>query len=79
MWGLLSTIHAPINANDNSENKLYFCLGLLANLAYLMRPVDYRSILFVICDPFYTSHDVIPLVDMYACCSKQNLFKFDVF
>ena len=40
MWGFLATSYAPITANENLENKPYFCLGLLANLADILRPFD---------------------------------------
>ena len=55
IWGFLATSYAPITANDHLENKPYFCLGLLANLADLLISVD--SILFVlgIFDHFYPS------------------------
>ena len=45
MWGFLATSHAPITTNDSLANKPYFCLGLLANLEYLLRLVDARSII----------------------------------
>ena len=52
MWGLLATSHAPITANDIVSNKPYFCLGLLANLAYLLRPVDAILIILDVFIPF---------------------------
>ena len=44
-WGFLATSHAPVTAYDFLSNKLYFCLGLLSNLADLLRPVDARLII----------------------------------
>ena len=61
MWGLLPTSHTPITANYNLAKKTYFCMGLLANLADLLRPVDPRSTILVIFDPFSPSQDGIPL------------------
>ena len=61
MWGSLATSHAPITANDNLENKKYFCQGLLSNFADLLRPVDSISIILGIFDPFYPSQYGIPL------------------
>ena len=52
MWMFLATAHAPTTANENLENKPYFCLGLLANLADLLRPVNTISIVLVIFLPF---------------------------
>ena len=43
--GVLVNSHAPITANENLENKPYFCLGVLANLADLLIPVDTRLII----------------------------------
>ena len=40
MWGFLAASHAPIAANENLENKPYFYLSLLANLADILIPVD---------------------------------------
>ena len=45
IWGFLAASNAPITANENLSNKPYFCLGLLANLAYIMIPVDARSVI----------------------------------
>ena len=67
MWGLLATLHAPITANENLSNKPYFCLGLLANLEDLLRPVDARSIILGIFDPFSPSRYVIPLGMLDDC------------
>ena len=67
MWGILATSHAPINANGNLANKPYFCLGLLANLEDLLRPVDDRLIILGIFDPFSTSQDSIPLEELDDC------------
>ena len=61
MWEVLSTLPYPNIANNNLENKSYFCLGLLANLVYLQRLFDARSSVLVIFDPLYPSRDVIPL------------------
>ena len=52
MWDFLATAHAPITMNDNLENKPYFGLVLLANLADLLIPVDARSIVSGIFYPF---------------------------
>ena len=67
MWGVLNTSHDPITANENLSNKPYFCLGLLANLADILIPVDSRSIILVIFDPFYPSRDGIPLGTLGDC------------
>ena len=40
MWGFLAASHTPIAANENLENKPYFYLSLLANLADILIPVD---------------------------------------
>ena len=45
----LSTSHSPNTANDNLSNKAYLCLGLLANLADILRKVD---AIFIILDIF---------------------------
>ena len=67
MGSLLSTAYAPITANENLENKPYLCLVLLAKLADLLVPVDARSILLGIFDPFYFSRDCIPLGKLDNC------------
>ena len=51
-WGFLATSHDPINANDSSENKIIFCLGLLANFVGLLRPVGAGSIVLGILSLF---------------------------
>ena len=45
MWGFLATSYDSITSDDNSANKPYFCLSLLANLADILRPVDARLII----------------------------------
>ena len=65
--------------NENLSNKPYFCLGLLANLADLLRQVDARSIILGIFDPFYPSWGGIPLVTLDDYWVKQTLFKFYMF
>ena len=80
--GFLDTSHAPITANYNLANKPYFCLGLSANLADLLRPVDAISTILENFDPFYPlspSRYGIPMVALDDCWSKQTLFKFDMF
>ena len=67
MWGFLATSHAPINANENLENKPYFCLNLLANLVDLLRLVDARPIILGIFIPFIPSQDGIPLDELGYC------------
>ena len=67
MWGFLATSHAPITANDNLENKPYFCLGLLANLAYLLIPVDATLIILGIFYPLSPSQYGIPLGQWDDC------------
>ena len=52
MWGFLATSYDSITSDDNSANKPYFCLSLLANLADILRPVDARLIVLGIFDPF---------------------------
>ena len=79
IWVFLATSHDPINANDNLENKSYFWLGLLANLAGLLRPVIYRSILLDIFYPYSISIYGIPLGALNDCWEKRILLKFDVF
>ena len=54
MLGLLSTSHDPITANHNLANKPSF-LVLLSNLEDILRPVDDRSIILGIFDPFSAS------------------------
>ena len=63
MGRLLSTSHDPTTSNDNSSNKPFF-LGLLFNLSDLLIPVDSRSSIFGIFDPFSLLpplRDVTPL------------------
>ena len=61
MWGLLDTSHSALTYNEYLENKPYFCLGLLSNLADILRPVHSGSIVLVIFDSFSPSQDGIPL------------------
>ena len=64
MWRFLATSHAPITANDNLDNKPYFCSVLLANLEDIIRSGDDRLIILGIFDPFdplYPSQDGILL------------------
>ena len=61
MWGFLATSHYPITDNENLANKPFVCLGLLANLTDLLRPVDDISIILGIFDTFPSSQDGIPL------------------
>ena len=56
MCGFLATSHDPITANDNLANKPCFCVGLLANLVYILIPVDARSNLLGIFDLFLPSN-----------------------
>ena len=79
MWGFLATSHAPITDNENSENKPYFCLGLLSNLADILRPVDAILIVLGLVYPFSPSRDGISLGALDEYWEKQDLFKFDVF
>ena len=79
MCGFLYTSHAPITVNKNLSNKPYFCLSLLANLEDLLRPVDSRSIILGIFDPFSTSRYGILLGVLNYCWSKQTLLKFEFF
>ena len=67
IWGNLSTSHAPNTANDDLLNKTYFCLGLLSNLADLLRSVDARLVMLVIFDSFYPSRNVISLDALDDC------------
>ena len=67
MWGFLTTSHAPITANENLVNKPYFCLGLLANLTDLLRPVDSRLIILDIFDAVSPSLDSILLGALDDC------------
>ena len=81
MWGLLAASRAPITANENLSNKLYFCLGLLSNLAYILRPVDSISVILGIFYPFYPSLDIIPLVTLDYFLAKKllvNLMCFEL-
>ena len=78
MWGFLSTSHAPNNANENLSNKPYFCLGLLANLADILRPVYFRLIILGFFDPFLPSLYGIPLDKLDDCWGKK-LKKIDMF
>ena len=67
VWGFLATSRAPITSKNNLENKQYFCLSLLANLADLLKSVDARSLILGIFDSFYPSRDAIPLIWLYDC------------
>ena len=53
MHGLLASSNDTITAIDSLSNKPYFCLDLFANLVGLLRPVDDRSIILGIFDPFF--------------------------
>ena len=64
MLGFLATSYAPITDNDILTDKQYFCLGLLSNLADLLRPVDSISILLVLFGPFSHSQDGVPMGTM---------------
>ena len=76
--GLLAASHAPITANKNLSNKLYFCLGLLSNLAYILRPVDAILVILGILYPFYPSLDGITLGTLDDSLAIY-FGKFDVF
>ena len=78
IWGFLANSHTPINANENLENKPYFRLCLLSNLANLLRPVYSRSKFLGIFDPFSPSQDDIPLGTLGDRRAKF-FFIFDVF
>ena len=54
-------------------------MSLLANLSDLLRPVDSRSIILEIFDPFSPSKYGIPLSALDDCWEKQTLFNFDMF
>ena len=80
--GGLSTSRAPITSNESLENKQYFCLDLLAKREYILRPVDARSIILVIFDPFYTLSTFlsgIPLGALDDYWKKPTFFISDVF
>ena len=79
MWGFLSTSHFPITANENLANKYFFCLGLLANLADLLRPVDSRSIVLDLFDTFSPSLGGIPLGVLDDCWANGSFDKFYFF
>ena len=79
MWGFFSTSHAPITDNENISNKLYFCLGSLSNIAYILRPVDATSAILGIFYHFYPSRDGIPMVTLDDFWEKQTFDKFDAF
>ena len=79
IWGFLANSHTQINANENLENKPYFRLCLLSNLANLLRPVYSRSKFLGIFDPFSPSLDGIPLGELDDCWVKRSVFKFDIF
>ena len=79
MRGFLSTSHATIITNENLSNKPHLCMGLLYKLLDLLRPVDTRSIILGIFDPFYPSRDGIPLGTLGDCWAKLAFFKFYVF
>ena len=77
MWGFLATSHAPITSNENLSNKPYFYLGLLANLADLLIPVDAKSIVSGIFYPFTPlspSRYGIPLGVLYYCWAKTKFW-----
>ena len=78
MWGFLATSHSPITSNESSPIKAYLFWVLLANLAYLLRPVDSRLVILGIFDAFFISREVSPLGALDDCWEKQNFFKFDV-
>ena len=63
MWEFLATSHPPIAANDSLANKSYLCVGLLANLADILRPVDVISIILGIFDHILPSE----MVSHWAC------------
>ena len=75
IWGFLAASHAPITANGDLSNKLYFCLGLLSNLAYIMIPVDARSIILGIFYPFHPSLYGIILGTFDDCWVKQTFWR----
>ena len=52
MCGFLATSHDTIATNENLVNKPYFCLGLLSNIADLLRPVDSGLTILGIFYPF---------------------------
>ena len=52
MWGFSSTSYATATANENLANKPYFGGWVLANLEYLLRLVDARSIILGVLIPF---------------------------
>ena len=78
MLVFLSTPYAPTNDNESLENKPYFCLGLLSNLADLVRPVEVISIIFGVFDAFSTSQDETPLRVLDDCWAKRTFFQYDV-
>ena len=67
MWGSLATSYAQITAGGNLASTPYFCLGLLANLAGLLRPVDDTSIILGVFGPFSPSQDGIPIGTLDDC------------
>ena len=52
---------------------------LLANLEDILRPVNARSIILGIFDPFYHKLDGNPLGALDECWAKRTLFQFDLF
>ena len=54
-------------------------MGLLSNLAEILRPVDSRYIILGIFDHFYPYQDGIPMGTLGYCWAKITLLKFDVF
>ena len=79
MWGFLATSHDTITANENVANKPKQCLGLFANLADLLIPVDARSIILGIFDPFFPSRYGIPMGVLDDFSVKPTSFEFYVF
>ena len=61
MLGFLATSYAPITDNDILTDKPYFCLGLLSNLADLLRPVDSISTLLLFFGPYSPTRDGVPM------------------
>ena len=71
VWGFLVTPYDPTTANENLENKKYFCLGLLSNLEGPLRPIDNRSILLgILIFCFTMKINVFPreMVSQWARC-----------
>ena len=79
MWGFLSTSHSTTTDNQNLANKPYFYLVLLSTPADILRPVDNRSVILGLVDPFSPSWDGIPLSTLGYCWEKLTFGKSDVF